>query len=86
LVVSAEGYAPLTREILLAENQDLAFALAEKVPRPARPRPAVPAKAVASTAPVATSAPPPSADPSRCDPPFFVDERGVKRYKPGCLE
>ncbi len=98
---TADGYTPVTREIRFDQDQEIVVTLAEqphpdaeatdegeeepdadegdsktvaKVTRPRyRPRPKVVN---------ATPAPAPRAD---CDPPYYVDERGVKKFKSQCL-
>lgn len=87
LVARAPGHTPITRSIVLGEDQELFLALA---PLPASPMAAA-RPAIKKRPPAQASAPVPStpnaatATPPACDPPFYVDDRGVKRYKPGCL-
>jgi serine/threonine protein kinase len=71
LRVEADGRQTQTQELVLATDVERALTLA---PTPTPPTPAPP-----------PSPPPRAARPAACDPPFFVDDRGIKTYKPECL-
>jgi hypothetical protein len=84
LRVSAPGYAP--------EEAELTFDTDVRVFRALSPSPASSAVALGgaaskssplarATAPV-SSAPTP---PASCDPPYFLDARGIKKFKPECI-
>ncbi len=82
LVASASGYTPITRAVVLGEDQELFLALAPLPTAP--PATSRPTTKKRPSAPASTT-PPAATTPLDCDPPFYVDDRGVKRYKPGCL-
>ena len=87
--VVALDHEPQKRTIFFDRDQELIVTLtplgpstpvkaaAKRAPAPGR------AKAASAEQTVAvTPAPPPVAD---CDPPYFFDQRGVKKFKAGCL-
>jgi serine/threonine-protein kinase len=88
LRVSAPGYAP--------EEAELTFDSDVRVFRALSPAPASSAVALGGasgsplkssplargTAPAVSSAP---AAPASCDPPYFLDTRGIKKFKPECI-
>ncbi len=82
----AQGYASNSTTLVLDRDADIALALEHsKTPSvPVAPRPhARPAPAAAAPASTPASSPPqPKSD---CNPPYFVDQRGIKRYKPECM-
>lgn len=77
----APGYASATTSVTFNRNVEVVLTLVEdKTPKPPagghrwqRPAP---------KPPDTSSKPPPR---NNCDPPFYVDDRGVKKFKPGCL-
>jgi serine/threonine-protein kinase len=78
----APGYASASTAVTFNRNVEVVLTLVEdKAPKPtgghrwSRPPPK-------PTAEATTSRPPPR---NNCDPPFYVDDRGVKKFKPGCL-
>ena len=80
-VIRAEsrGYISRTEEIVVDRASDMVLTL-EKAPNvPIGPtvRPAQ-----SEHAPVQPPPPPPSAN---CNPPYFIDDQGIKRFKPQCI-
>lgn len=92
IVVEAEGHATRELTLELLEDRDLLVALSP-LREPATPPPAPTSSAppkVSSQPPKKTGKTPPKPPATgtpkvSCDPPFYVDERGVKRFKPACL-
>jgi serine/threonine protein kinase len=79
IVASAPGYVPVTRRIKLTRDIDMVLNLEEKPPEPVpdadeTPRPA---RHPARPRPVETRV--------DCSTPSYLDERGVKKYRPECL-
>jgi len=82
----AQGYTSTRTAFILDRDADIVLALErakkdrDPVPAAGRPRP--------HSGP-APAAPPPAAAPAApspdCTPPYYVDQRGIKRYKPECM-
>lgn len=93
LKVTATGYETAVRQIKLDQNTDLVLTLVELAqPEPSEPAEAEDDKDAKQAKPVVRPVyrppPKPVALPkpkANCDPPYYVDARGVKKFKPGCL-
>lgn len=92
LKVTAPGHEPAIRQIKLDQNTDLVLTLTE-LPQPAAStppeaepsRPKLPTPAVRPAPRPAPKPAVPAKPKTNCDPPYYVDARGVKKFKPGCL-
>jgi serine/threonine-protein kinase len=93
VVIEAPDHQSETREVVFDADTDLvitllptptatATATATTAPRAPAAKPNLTRASRRSPAPVRASPPARSAD---CDPPYFVDARGVKKFKPQCL-
>jgi serine/threonine-protein kinase len=75
---TADGYEPQAAKVRFDRDVELVLTLngapSARQQYRARQRPAPPV----------TSAPPPKPV-INCDPPFYVDQNGIKKFKPGCL-
>jgi serine/threonine-protein kinase len=78
---TADGYEPQAAKVRFDRDVELVLTLngapAARQQYRSRPRSA---PAVPSAAP-----PPPKPVNNNCDPPFYVDQNGIKKFKPGCL-
>jgi hypothetical protein len=94
----ANGYTSSSTAFILDRDADIVLALERSkggssqasVPdRGGRGRPHVggpsPAPAPPAPAPAPAAPPPPAAAKPDCTPPYFVDQRGIKRYKAECM-
>jgi serine/threonine-protein kinase len=83
--VSAPGYLPEESQVRFDADvrmfRALAAAPVEPPPAPA-PRPKSSKKPSPKASVVAAPAPAAAAS---CDPPYFLDARGIKKFKPGCI-
>jgi len=80
LRVEAPGHLPIERSLRVTRDQELVLSLQASPPTAtalASVRPPVPVRAP-------TPAPPPIAT-ADCTPPYYLDARGVKKFKPECL-
>ncbi|HVJ20105.1 MAG TPA: serine/threonine-protein kinase [Polyangiaceae bacterium] len=87
VVVEAPDHRSETREVVFAADSDLVITLEPVAPAKAPTPPATTASEPKSVSrgtrrPVADPGEAPRAD---CELPYFVDARGVKKYKPQCL-
>jgi hypothetical protein len=92
----ANGFSSSSTAFILDRDADIVLALERSKPgavqvtqpdRGGRGRPhSGPAPAAAPPAPAPAPSPPP-AGPAKpdCNPPYFVDQRGIKRYKAECM-
>jgi serine/threonine protein kinase len=93
LQVSAPGYVPEEASLRFDTDVRMFRALSPapvdpgdasgsaQPPASAHPR----AGSKAAPGPAASGAAPPAAGPGACDPPYFLDARGIKKFKPECL-
>jgi hypothetical protein len=87
LAARAPGFTSQTRGINLSQDLEVVLNLrAEEVARPPQAaRGSGPSRAAPQPARETPAAAAPAHPKGDCDPPFFVDDRGVKKFKPGCL-
>jgi hypothetical protein len=78
----AAGFKTATREVTLDRDIDLVLVLEKEADEQAGDTPSHVAPAARH---VGAPAPQPKPAGPNCNPPFYVDERGVKKYKPECL-
>ncbi len=89
LVVTATGFREARRTLQLERDGDVVVSLERvaplTVPQPSAQAPSgsTPTRKRAGPAAAATAAP--AAPATDCNPPYFIDARGIKRYRPGCL-
>jgi len=74
----ARGYAGRTVQIVVDSGADLVLTLERA---PSVPSPPMPAQRL-SAGGSAASPPPPPPD---CNPPYYIDEQGIKKFKPRCI-
>jgi hypothetical protein len=87
LIVSADGYQSETRSLRFNQDQEVVLTLKRTRIEVVEPEPSLDATSKKLSRPERTaptrvqtiSAPDP------CDPPHFIDERGIKKFKPECL-
>ena len=79
VTVQASDHRPRTMAVVYNRDQDIVVAL-ERIP-PATLSSAKTMRMPSSLPSAKTTA----AAPKDCDPPYYVDERGIKRFKTGCL-
>lgn len=72
----APGYVAVERTIRANQDVDLVLELRQE------PRRTPGSGTTTSTPATATAVTPPKPD---CNPPYYLDERGVKKFKPGCI-
>ncbi len=81
VTVQAEDYTPRQMSIIYDRDQDVVVALDQVGPATNASQKAAhqprPSSLPAKTSSVIT--------PKDCDPPYYMDERGIKRFKPGCI-
>jgi len=80
LRVEAPGYLPIERSLRVSKDQELVLSLQASPP--------VAAVTPSARPPVPTRFPAPSPPPvanADCTPPYYLDARGVKKFKPECL-
>jgi hypothetical protein len=88
LRVEADGHFPIDRELHVTKDQELVLSLQPIVahvslPSPASsPPPRLPTRSRGASVPAPPPALPPVLD---CSPPYYLDSRGVKKFKPECL-
>jgi serine/threonine protein kinase len=90
----APGYSGSSTAFVLDRDADIVLALERSKsaplgpaggPRPATKHTTSPPATPAAPAAPAAPAPPPTAKGPDCNPPYFIDQRGIKRYKPECM-
>ena len=80
LRATAPAYESEFRSVIFDQTQDLVFSLEAQKPPTTKKRTPI-AEATAA------QPPPPKVLPAKsCDPPFTIDARGMKKFKPECLE
>jgi serine/threonine-protein kinase len=77
----ANGFNAERYEVVLDKDSDVVLMLKRESSK-GKPHSSPPSAPAAAPPPVA--APPPAGRPN-CDPPYFVDQRGIKKFKPECM-
>jgi tRNA A-37 threonylcarbamoyl transferase component Bud32 len=73
----ARGYVSRTVQIVVDSGADLVLTLERG--------PSAPTSRVATERPSADSSTAPPAPPVDCNPPYYIDEQGIKKFKPRCI-
>jgi len=82
LRAEAEGYQSRSLAVVFERDAEILLALERVKPAPRRTR-SLPSSSAAQVAGASAALPPPP--PPSCESPYYIDERGIKKFRPECM-